>query len=194
MYVALRTEITQCARNCRRKVLCSRSTSTEPPMLWLLNLTSHTPAETSHTPVHKAHPPSGLLDQAENSHPPNKEEMTWVSHLSLPCTPHFLSCLGELMYDPAVKSNGEKAGLKEYIWIFNFHSKLILRKFIRQYHYTKSRHNSNISVFSGLLDNVSDVEGNNFMDIKLWDNFYTHANTQHEDHVLQKIGLDFCFK
>lgn len=84
--------------------------------------------------------------------------------------------------------------LKEYLWIFNFHSKLILWKFIRQYHYIKSRQNSNSLVFSGLLDNVSDVKANNFMDIKLWDNFYTHAKTQHVDHVLLKIALGLCFR
>lgn len=57
--------------------------------------------------------------------------------------------------------------LKEYTWIINFHSKLTLWKFIRQYHCINSRQNSNSSVCSGLLDNVCDVEANNFMDIKL---------------------------
>lgn len=88
----------------------------------------------------------------------------------------------------------ERQGLKELLWIFNFHSKLILWNFIRQYNYIKSKQNSNSSVFSGLLDNVSDVEANNFMDIKLWDNYHTQANTQHEDHVLLKIGLGLCFR
>lgn len=77
------------------------------------HLTSHNSCRAPHTPgCHCAKSiftfRAAGLGQTENSHPPNKEGMIGVSHLSFACIAAFLSCFGELMDDPALKSNGEK--------------------------------------------------------------------------------------
>lgn len=60
------------------------------------------------------------MGQADNSHPPSKEGMIGVSHLSFACIAAFLSCFGELMDDPALKSNGEKESPQGIYMDFQF--------------------------------------------------------------------------